>query len=454
MKKILAFIFLISSFAHAQYTIKGSMNPTLKTDWVILYKIEGARQVFVQNSKIAIDSVDLKGKKQAVGSFKFTVPKDTKIGAYRVTYSMKGPGFVNFIFNKEDVSFAFNSEFPNQTVSFSKSKENSYYTNYKTAISIAQQQLDSIQVTALQNPNLNLKNEYKTAFNKVNAIQNGYLEASKTMYIQPFLKATLRNNPSEILTTPEEYMSNMIGSFFDNINFNDNTLLNSSFLIDKITEYVFYINYSDDAATQQNLYKESITKVMAKIENISFRKDVIEFLISQFEESKNLELIDYLFNNYYNKLPETYQDKKFKTEKLGLLATEIGRTAPDFSWTENGKKLKLSELNDAQNYVLVFWSTTCSHCLNQIPKLHKYLKDNKKVKVIAFSLERNDIGWKTMKKTLPNWHHVLGLNKWSNKTARIYNINATPTYIILDSNKKIIAKPDSLKDIKAFFSKN
>ena len=45
-------------------------------------------------------------------------------------------------------------------------------------------------------------------------------------------------------------------------------------------------------------------------------------------------------------------------------------------------------------------------------------------------------------------HHVLGLNKWNNKTARIYNINTTPTYFVLDSNKKIIANPIALKDLE------
>jgi hypothetical protein len=85
--------------------------------------------------------------------------------------------------------------------------------------------------------------------------------------------------------------------------------------------------------------------------------------------------------------------------------------------------------------------------------VHKFLKENDKVKVIAFSLEKDAIGWISFKKTLPNWHHVLGLNKWQNKIARTYNIISTPSYFILDANKKIIAKPTELKDVKLFFTK-
>ena len=130
MKKILAFIFLISSFAQAQYTVNGTMYPTLKSDWVILYKIEGATQKFVQNSKIAIDTVTIQGKKQAIGKFSFTLPTNTKPGSYRVTYKLEEAGFVDFIFNKEDVSFSFNPNYGNQTVFFTASKENILYKSY------------------------------------------------------------------------------------------------------------------------------------------------------------------------------------------------------------------------------------------------------------------------------------------------------------------------------------
>ncbi len=453
MKKILVLIFLISSFAQAQYTVNGTMSPTIDTDWVILYKIEGASQKFIQNSKIKIDSVDIQGKKQAIGSFSFTLPENTKVGSYRITYRLENAGFVDFVFNKEDVNFGFHPEYANQTVTFTTSKENMLYKDYVDNISIAQEKLDSIQVAVLQNQDLDLKNEYKEALKTVNNIQKGYLEASNGMYVQPFIKASKRINLPEIIETPEKYMATMIGTFFDPIDFKSKTLLNSAFITDKITDYVFYINYSPDPATQQKLFKQSVDTVLSKIENLSYKKEIIEFLINQFETDTNLELIDYLFDNYYSKLPTNLQDKGFIDGKEALFAAEIGRIAPDFSWKEGGKQLTLSKLNEAENYLLIFWSTTCSHCLTEIPQVHTFLAKNDQVKVIAYSLESDSFGWNSFKKTLPNWHHVLGLNKWENKTARTYNIISTPSYFILDANKKIIAKPEHFKDVKLFFDK-
>ena len=453
MKKILAFILLITSFTQAQQTITGTMTPAIESDWVILYKIEGARQNFINNATIKVDSVFVYSKKRTVGNFSFQLPKDAKPGAYRVTYRTEGNGFVDFIFNKEDVSFAFHPDYPEQSLVFSKSKENILYRDYLSDMSIAQKKLDSLQISTLKNSNVDLKTAYTSQLKKVNAIQQEYLKTSENKYVQPLIKATLRANPKELQTTPKTYMSNMVNTFFNNIDFSDKTLLNSSFLVDRITDYIFYINYSENRETQQKLYKKSIQTVLNKTTDLPFKKDVIEFLIAQFENSMNIEILDYLFEKQYKKLPEGLQNKKFIEEKKTLFAAEVGRIAPDFSWKENGKNFKLSTLNEAKNYVLVFWSTGCSHCLKEIPKLHTFLQNKKDIKVVAFSLEKEAYGWESMKATLPNWHHVLGLNKWQNKIAKTYNIMATPTYLVLDANKKIIAKPQKLLDLKEFLEK-
>ena len=455
MKNIFAFLLLISSIANAQHSVKGIMSPKIeKTDWIILYKLEGTKQVFINNTTIKSDSIEVNGLKEAIGTFEFTIPKNSKPGTYRVNYRLEGEGFVDFIYNKENISFIFNPDYPEQSITFSESSENKLYRNYLETTSVAQQQLDSIQVAVLQSPGLNLETEYLVAKKNVDSIQNKFTKASKNKFIFPLVTANPIHNPSAILTTIDAYMSNLKDTYFNNIDFTNETLINSSFLTNKMLEYVFYINYSEDKETQQNLFKQSVDTVLSKIKSQPYKKDVIEFLIEQFEVSKNLEVIDYLFEKYYNKLPKKLQNQKFKKDKTALFAAEVGRIAPDFSWTENGKTLKLSTLNDAEKYVLVFWSTSCSHCLREIPELHSYMKDKKNIKVISFALEEEAFVWENYSKTnLFGWHNVLGLNKWQNEVSKTYQVYATPSYFVLDKNKKIIAKPDEIKDVKALFDK-
>jgi hypothetical protein len=79
------------------------------------------------------------------------------------------------------------------------------------------------------------------------------------------------------------------------------------------------------------------------------------------------------------------------------------------------------------------------------------MENKKNVKVIAFALEDDAFVWESYSKAnLYGWHNVLGLNKWQNKVAKIYQIFSTPSYFILDKNKKIIAKPNEISDVKAF----
>ena len=455
MKKLSVLLFFIVIVTNAQHKIEGIISPNIKTDWVILYQVLGAKQKFISNTNIQKDSILVGNSMDEVGRFSFTMPKDAIPGSYRATFNLDGAGYVDFVYNNEDVTFAFNPQYPNQSVTFIKSEENKLLSDYTAQISYVQQQLDSLQIEVLKNPSLDYSTEYSETYNRLDSVQNSYLELSKSKYVYPFVKATIRSNSPKIITSTEDYMTKMKNSFFDRMDFSNTTLMNSSFLIDRILDYIFYINYSDDAKTQQALYKSSVDTVLNKVKTEEYKRDIIEYLVAQFEANRNIELIDYLFTKHYNTLPKQLQNEDFKNEKLKMLATEIGRTAPDFSWQENGKTVKLSTLNTAEKYVLVFWSTGCSHCLREIPQLHSYMKGKTDVKVVAFALENDTFVWETYSKAnLQGWHNVLGLQKWENKIARTYNINATPTYFILDSNKKIIAKPDEFKDVKAYFEGN
>ena len=96
LKKLLLLFVFITSVSNAQHTIKGAMSPEIATDWLILYRLEGTKQVFVNNTTIQKDSITISGVKQAVSSFTITLPASTKPGTYRATYKLNGAGFVDF----------------------------------------------------------------------------------------------------------------------------------------------------------------------------------------------------------------------------------------------------------------------------------------------------------------------------------------------------------------------
>jgi thiol-disulfide isomerase/thioredoxin len=452
MKKLLILFLLTASFAQAQYPIKGTMHPHKNYEYALLYKVEGARQVFIKNAKINKELQRENGKTKTVGIFTFDLPYNADVGSYRITYDLQQNKYVDFLFNKESVTLTFNPGDVEGTLAFSQSKENQLYQKYLRDYEVAQYKVDSLQVAYLKYPVQNNADAYKKALNNVNAVQNSYVDSSQGTLAYNFIKASSRYNSPTIAKTSEEYLGQVVDHFFDKIDFNDKYLYNSSFLVDRIADYVFYMNYSQNPDEQTRLHKKASDYVIGKISDIDFKSDIVQFLTSQFVALKNSTMVDYLMQNHFYKLPREKQSADFRKQVEESMAVVIGKVAPDFSWTEDGKQLSLSSLKDGQSYLLIFYSTTCSHCEREVPQVFEFMKDKTKTKVIAFAMETDDTGWQTFKQKLPGWHHVLGLNKWENKIARKYQISSTPTYFMLGMDKKIIANPETLKELKVILS--
>ena len=322
------------------------------------------------------------------------------------------------------------------------------YISFLKKIYTAQYTLDSLQSEYFRNPSLEIKKAYARSLGNFQKIEKEYILASKEKLVNHFIKASLRYNSSEIFERPVDYISSSITHFFDHIDFSNKTLYNSTFLFDKISEYVVSLNVAANPAQKEEFYKKASKAAIEKSTTISFKTDVINYLISQFTEIKNAVLVDHLFANYFDKLPKENQNIKLKNKILAQLRIAIGRVAPDFSWTENGKELRLSSLKDGLSYVLIFYSTGCSHCLREVPEIFDYMKSKTNTKVIAFAMETSAKTWTNYQLKMPGWHHVLGLGKWENTTARTYQINSTPTYFVLGMDKEIISIPKTLDDLK------
>lgn len=441
MKKSLFLLFFVSSIIQAQYTVKGNISNANKYASVFLYKIEGSKQLYLQNAQIQ--------KQNNNGTFEFKLAPDTKPGVYRAIYDLRQRNsYVEFLFNKENIEVSFDPSNKEATPVFNLSKENKLYNRFLKEISSVQYITDSLQRVYLKNPSQTTAVAYRKAVTNVDKTQSSYEKKAVGTLAYHFIKSTKRYNSSVVIKDTEVYFKGALSHFFDNIDFNNQNLYNSSFLVDRITDYIFYMNYSQNKAEQDNLHKKAVDVSMSKLTNVSFKADVIEYLISTFATYKKSKMVDYIFTNHFNKLPKANQNLEFKQQIMETMKTAIGNIAPDFSWEENGRMMSLSQLKDGENYLLIFYSTGCPHCLREVPEVFTFLKGKTKTKVVAFAMETSDSPWKNYKKTLPGWHHVLGLNKWENKIARTYQINSTPTYFVLGKDKKILGNPETIEELK------
>ncbi len=442
-KKLLLIFLLITFFSHAQYTVKGELQRYQNYPWMILYGLENGQQDY-----IAYDSI----KK---GRFSITIPNNQSPGMYRLVYDVKNQASVDFIFDNENVELIFNPLQAEETIQFTESENNKVYQNYLKLTRAIQDDLDSIQVSYFQAKDKSLVKQYNLKRQQLIALQQEFETTTEGKLAQHFIKASAKYYEKTLFLSPNEYVSSIKTHYFDAIDFNNKTLLNSTFIHDRINVFIFYLNTAEDSDQLAKLRKEAITTVIAKIaNNHQLSKDVQEGLLYGFANLEDTNMVNYVLNNYF-KLPKEFQDLNFVNDIKGQLRTSIGATAPNFSWNEKGTSKELYSLKGAQKYVVVFWSSTCGHCLQEMPILYNYLKNNAEIKVIAIGLEddQSTIGWRNMILKYPNFSHVYGIDKWKNQTAKNYGVNATPSFFVLDAEKRVLSKPENVKELKVFLDK-
>lgn len=132
--------------------------------------------------------------------------------------------------------------------------------------------------------------------------------------------------------------------------------------------------------------------------------------------------------------------------------TEIGATFPDYTFA-NAKNTTAKKLSDVQavKKVVIFWSSTCSHCEAELPQLLPFYKDlkAKNIEVIGFSLDNDRAAYENRIKDFP-WVNDSELKGWYSSYGDTYNVKATPTYFVLDGKNRILAKPDHIGDLMKY----
>jgi thiol-disulfide isomerase/thioredoxin len=446
-KKLLLAFLLVSSFSYGQFTVNGEMQPTGNYPYMIMYQLQGAKQNYIAHDSIVN------------GKFSITIPAKQASGVYRLVYDIKNRLFVDIIYDNENVSLALNPKNPNQSVEFTTSENNKIYQKYLKKTQPIQQKIDSLQTVYFnlsdKATEKKINKNYQQNYNNLTTIQQQFETQSTGKLVNHFIKASARYNAKNLIKSPADYLASVKEHFFDNIDFNSKMLLNSTFINDKINDFIFHLNTSDDKKILTQLYKEAITTVINKINtNANLTKDIEEGLLYTFAEQENISMVNTILN-YYLQLPTELQDPGFIGDIKGQLKTAIGNIAPNILWNKDNKSKSLHMLSDSPYYLVVFWSSTCGHCLKELPLLKAYLKDKNNVEVLSIGLETEESksGWKDETYYYPDWIHIYGKDKWKNKFAREYGVNATPSFFILDTQKKILAKPDDVEELKVFFEK-
>lgn len=428
-KNFLLLLLLVPLFLFCQDSMTGKFSPAQDYKFGILYRLTPNGKVYTKDAKVSED-----------GSFKIKLDSAITKGSYRLVYNIpEEDHYFDLIYDgKEEISFTFSKK---SGVVFSD-KQNKILSEYLTEMDSVEKELKSELLA--DNPT---KIVVEKLLGKQAKIQNKAEKESGNSFVSLFIKANKPYIPANFKNRIIYYGNKKI-EFFANFDFEDVQLQSSPFPLKLVGDY-----YQEFISVQGgSFYRSVINDIYFELRNcdIDFQKSLLaDFWQSLVDQNKN-NAANYLAENYLIELSVSTNDK-ILSEKLNLFKNlSIGAQAPDFSWENvNNEKHTLYATEGADYYVLAFWSSECSHCMEQMPVFHDKIINlpSQKIKVIAIGLEMEDQPWKDTVTDFPSFIHVLKTDEERMAISKEYNVTATPTYYALDKDKIIIGKPRGEKNL-------
>lgn len=423
----------------AQHTISGNLSPAEDYKWLIAYKLNPDHQNYLADT--AVEN----------GAFSLKIPESAATGVYRLVYAVPQEEFYfDVVYNgKEDIILSFDSQ---KGLTFISSKENLLYSNYFNDI----QELEKNIVQLYSERNRD-KSAILDQFKKLAALQKSYETESSGLISRHFISANRPYIPLEF-EDGETYFNHKRKHYFDAVDFRDPVIQGSGFLMGKVVNYIFTALPHKQLTLKEKelIMAENVQELARVLDNVGTTYKLLLFksIWTQAINNGYSSIAHDIYENYLKKMAEETNN----TDIIKTIETHYrlspGSKAPEITWKEGSTLKKLSELSGAEHYVIVFWSSTCSHCLEQLPQFHKRINDLSGVKVLAIGLEDDDVTWKVESVKLPAFIHGLALGKWESPYTTLYDIHQTPTYYILDSEKRILGNPEDYEEVVKFLKEN
>ena len=425
MKKIYTISALLAAFSlQAQFTVTIQAPADFKDQDAVLYTLNGSKDIIVSKEQ----------SKNNTWTFKYPT---NYMGMMKVYFPSSNNTF-NFISENKNV----NVKLETQT---NKIKDIVYLDEANDIMSKLQ---EGSQKKELILPALSQIKEYykdntefgkalKTEINRLSGNTEG-LDQAKHPFIYYY-----NTNYSKYLSADaaKKVSQDEIINFIDK----SNDMLETSSLLRPIL-----VNYLNTGGN---------TNVTASVDKLLDRLKV-ETPRGQTVLSELIDIFDvYDMDEYKDKyltlaknLKCTITDRLASTMKSNA-NVELGAAFPNYKFQSpvNTTAKSLYDIK-ADKKIIIFWSSTCSHCESELPQLLAKYNDlkAKNIQVVALSLDVDKDSYTKKISAFP-WVNDSELRGWSSSYVDTYNVHATPTYFILDANNKIINKPDHVGDVLEYF---
>ena len=444
--------------------------------FLIVFSAMGQQSIMGNFPELAGKEIHLKGfsgfNSYAIDSIKISSTGDFKL---KYTATNQGIGYLSIanskpyfiILSEEDIQLEGDFLKTPKRIKILRGKENKLFNQYIIDHSKRQQVLQAWHYLQKRYRKDSLFTIQKTPQQDIAAEIERIKQSNSTFlknlefksYISWYLPVrNLVNSVSKIVKFNREDIHKTI-SEFRKLDYSADRLFKSGLLKDAIENQFWLIENIGQPI--EIVYKEMSISIDSLLESIS--KDETKFnritqhLFKMLEQHSLFQASEYLAVKVLTQNSCTVNDKLAK-QLQAYRAMKKGNTAPDINF--NGDVFKkgtsietpssLSEIGSKYKVVIfgASWCPKCTEEISQLLPLYQKWK-SKGVEVLFVSLDTDKEAFKSFTSILP-FISTSDYKKWDTKAAKDYYVFATPTIFLLDSNQKILLRPNSVKQLDAW----
>ncbi len=416
---------LLSAYAFPQFSVTVEIPSYLSDSDMYLYGFNGSKEILYSKAKITNNKAVFKVDKKYTGMMR--------------AFFQKTNSSVNLVSENKNIDFKVDLDSKNK---FSNVVFNDQ-TNQLFGNEIDQQKKQELILPAL----IQIKDYYRPTEDFYKSLEKEINLLSKNDQLlyetHPFLDYYHKNQKFSVQEKATELKPQDYIDFYSK----SGEYLETSLILKP--SLINYLNVS------KSNVEEGVDKLLAAVNLETPRGQTILSELIDIFNTYNMDKLKQKYLAEGNNLKCTINDRLASTLKSNN-NTEIGAKMPNNVFV-NPIHTKAKSLYDVKSNkkIVVFWSSTCSHCEAELPKLlEKYAKlKAQNIEVVGLSLDSNLDEFKSKANIYP-WISDSEGKGWYSSYGDTYNISATPTYFILDADNKIISKPNHVADVLDYLKVN
>ena len=244
--------------------------------------------------------------------------------------------------------------------------------------------------------------------------------------------------------------------YWDGVTFMDDRVVRTPFFLPRFERY--YRDILPQAPSV--IIKDFDYKLLLARTSPEMYKFMLNWLTDEYLNPKYMghdSILVHLFNKYHSQgLTSWLNEKQMETitrRAYMVMSNLVGEKAANLEMADTAGKPKSLYGLDAEYTLVIFWDPTCGHCKEEIPRIDSIYRASWKAhKVRIFAVLSED-----KKKEWVDYIREHGIGEWTNvyqtkemekqvadaqrpSFRQLYDVTQTPTLVLLDKEKRIIAK--------------